>query len=176
MGQDPVCREYTDERSGWSSTYKNRTYYFNSAECKADFDKNPGLYVSGELHEMAGEAARSAREEAGQTASRARTRAKHMIQARKDRAADKIGSISIAVRTASQRLREQNQDDMAEYADRIAVNVDRVTAYLQQNDADRIISEFENFIRRHPALMIGGALTAGFLTARFLKSSQPVST
>jgi YHS domain-containing protein/gas vesicle protein len=175
MGKDPVCHEDVDERSGWSSTCNDKTYYFNSAQCKADFDRNPGLYVSGEeLTGMAGEG--TVQGKAAETASRARTRAISMIQDKKDKAADTIGSVSIAIRTASQRLREQNQDQMARYTDKVAANVDRIAAYLQQNDADHIIYEAENLVRRHPAWIIAGALTAGFFAARLLKSSQSVST
>jgi YHS domain-containing protein len=176
MGKDPVCHEDVDERSGWSSTYNEKTYYFNSPECKADFDRNPGQYAGQEMKGMAGEAARTVQEQAAETASRARSRAKYMIQDKKNKAADSIGSVSVALRTASQRLREQNQDEMANYTDKAAANVDKIAAYLQQNDADHIIYEAEDFVRRHPAWMIGGALTAGFFAARFLKSSQSVST
>jgi YHS domain-containing protein len=156
MEKDPVCSQDVDEKTEWSSTYKDKIYYFNSAECKADFDKNPADYVSERTH----------------IASRARERAIYMSQDRKDKAVDKIGSISTALRTASQRLREQNQAGMADYTDKAALNVDKIIDYLQQNEAEYIIHEAEDFIRRHPALMIGGAFTAGFLAARFLKSSR----
>jgi YHS domain-containing protein/ElaB/YqjD/DUF883 family membrane-anchored ribosome-binding protein len=174
MGKDPVCREEVDERSGWSSVYQDKIYYFNSAECKADFDSNPGMYVSAETIGTGSGAGTEYQAETGRLSSRARTKIESMISERKSTAADRIGSVSNAFRSVSQQLREQKQDTIAQYADRAAENVDRISGYLQQRNADEIISDTEDFLRRRPGWMIGGALAAGFLMARFLKSSRPV--
>lgn len=168
MGKDPVCHHEVDESSAWSSTYQDRTYYFNSADCKADFDRDPGRYA-------AGAAGSRFQAEAARASSRARTKVESMISERKGQAAERIGAVSNAFRSVSQQLRDQNQAAIAQYADRAAENVDRLSGYLQQHEAEEIISEAENFVRKRPALVIGGALAAGFLVARFLKSSRSVS-
>ncbi len=43
--KDPVCGMELGETGGFKSLYKRRTYYFCSANCKAEFDKNPGRYA-----------------------------------------------------------------------------------------------------------------------------------
>ncbi len=47
--RDPVCEKDVSinkaEKAGRKSTYKGKTYYFTSDECKEKFDKNPGVYV-----------------------------------------------------------------------------------------------------------------------------------
>jgi YHS domain-containing protein/ElaB/YqjD/DUF883 family membrane-anchored ribosome-binding protein len=175
MGKDPVCHEEADERSGWSSSYQDKTYYFNSAECKADFDKDPGRYASAAISGGGQEAGARREAEGGRASSRARSRIQSVITDRKDKAAERIGTVSSAFRTVSQQLRDQNQEAIARYAERTADNVDQVSAYLQQHDAEQILNEAEDFVRRRPALLIGSAFAAGFLMARFLKSSRSVS-
>lgn len=172
MGKDPVCHEEVTEMSEWSSTYQDRTYYFNSPECKADFDRDPGRYALAETSEAGTESAYS---QAGRSASRARAKIQSMLTERKSKAAEQIGSVSNAFRSASQRLAEQNQHAVAGYVERAADNVDRISRYLQQHNAEEIISEAEDFVRRRPGWMIGGAFAAGFVMARFLKSSRSVS-
>ncbi len=46
MTTDPVCGMQVDEKNpGATTTYKGQTYYFCSAGCKADFEKNPEQYA-----------------------------------------------------------------------------------------------------------------------------------
>lgn len=175
MGKDPVCNQEVDERSPYASVYQDKTYYFNSPECKADFDKNPGRYAAvSDIRGGAEWAGSGIQEKAGRTASRARSKIQSIISDRKSKAAESIAVVSDAFRTASQRLRDQNQEAMARYTDKAAANVDRFSGYLQQHDAEHIISEAEGFIRRRPVLVIVSAFAAGFLAARFLKSSKSV--
>ena len=43
---DPVCGMTVDPATAeYRSFQKGETYYFCSASCKANFDKNPGKYV-----------------------------------------------------------------------------------------------------------------------------------
>ena len=46
MAKDPVCGMSVDEKkSGVTTTYKGKTYYFCSAGCKATFEKAPDKYA-----------------------------------------------------------------------------------------------------------------------------------
>ena len=46
MEKDPVCHMMVDEKKAkFKSNYMKKTYYFCSAGCKANFDKNPGKYI-----------------------------------------------------------------------------------------------------------------------------------
>lgn len=174
MAHDPVCSGEVDERSPWSSTYQEKTYFFTSAECKADFDRDPARYTA-QYAGAAHEAGSTIKEQGRKMASRARTKLGSVIGSQKDKVAGGIVSFSEALQTASQRLREQNQENLAEYTDKAAVRVQDFSGYLRNSDPEQIISEAEDFIRRRPGWMIGGALAAGFLVARFLKSSRSVA-
>lgn len=55
MPKDAVCKmevshshtpwAYDDKNAKYKSTYKGEAYYFCSAECKSQFDKNPMKYI-----------------------------------------------------------------------------------------------------------------------------------
>jgi Cu+-exporting ATPase len=46
MERDPVCGMMVDPKTAaGKSEYKGKTYYFCSAGCMKDFDKNPEKYV-----------------------------------------------------------------------------------------------------------------------------------
>ena len=45
--KDPVCgMELTYETAQARSEYNGQTYYFDSLDCKEQFDKNPEKYVT----------------------------------------------------------------------------------------------------------------------------------
>jgi Cu+-exporting ATPase len=47
MASDPVCgMEVDPQQAAGASEYQGTTYYFCSAGCKRQFDKDPGAFVS----------------------------------------------------------------------------------------------------------------------------------
>ena len=47
MAVDPVCKMNVSEgQAKYTSTHSGTTYYFCSAACKQEFDKNPSKYGS----------------------------------------------------------------------------------------------------------------------------------
>jgi hypothetical protein len=100
-----------------------------------------------------------------------RTAASAQLSTQKDRATDTLGSVAQAIRQSTQTFRDQRQDTLAEYVERAADHVDRLSARLRDRDVSRLIDDTQQFARRQPALFIGAAFTAGMLAARFLKSS-----
>src|SRR4030042_4614278 len=47
MVTDPVCKMTIEEKDAvGTSAYKGTTYYFCSAVCKKEFDKNPEVFIS----------------------------------------------------------------------------------------------------------------------------------
>jgi len=46
MAKDPVCGMEVDEKKATQKTfYRGKTYYFCSATCKKEFDRDPGKFV-----------------------------------------------------------------------------------------------------------------------------------
>jgi hypothetical protein len=99
-------------------------------------------------------------------------RASAQLSTQKDRATDQLGTIVQAVRHSSERLRENQQETVAEYVEKAAAQLERFSENLREKDVSELLQDAQRLARRQPALFIGGSFAVGLLAARFLKSSQ----
>ena len=104
---------------------------------------------------------------------RIRERAGAQLATQKDMATDGIGTIARAVRRTTQELREQQHDTIADYVDRTADQLERLSSGLKQKDIGELFRDAQSLARRQPAMFVGSAFAIGLLGARFLKSSSP---
>lgn len=105
--------------------------------------------------------------------SRVRDRATAQLNTQKDRATDGIGNVAEVVRNATRQLREQHHEGVAEYIERSADQLERLSQRLRNKDVAELLRDAQSLARRQPALFIGSAFALGLLSARFLKSSSP---
>lgn len=91
----------------------------------------------------------------------------------KSQIASQIGGIAGAFRQASDQLRQEEQQTVADYSHRLGEQVQQVADYLEGKDARDIAHDVEKFARRQPGVFLGAALAVGLVAARFLKSSRP---
>lgn len=115
---------------------------------------------------------RQAREQAGELATRGGEQVKSQLANQKHEAAQRLVPIQTALRETAQQLRKQGQAPVAQYADKTSDQVERFSGYLRETEVDEMVEEARGFARSRPALFLGGALTLGFIGARFLKSSS----
>jgi len=98
------------------------------------------------------------------------------LDRQKDEAAGQLQKLAGAVRHLGDELGGESQGTIAhyaaEYGRKAADGIERFTNYLEQNDTKAMVRELENFGRRQPALLLGGAFLLGLAGARFLKSSM----
>jgi phage-related tail protein len=104
---------------------------------------------------------------------RVRERAGAQLTMQKDRAIDSVGAITQAVRRTTQELRDAQYGGVAEYIERGAEQLDRLTTRLRNKDVGEMARDLQNAARRRPGAFVGSAFLAGLLAARFLKSSSP---
>ena len=104
---------------------------------------------------------------------RVRERAGAQLATQKDKATDGIGTIARAVRRTTQELREQQHDTIADYVDRAADQLERLSSGLKNKDIGELFRDAQSLARRQPAMFVGSAFAIGLLGARFLKSSSP---
>lgn len=112
-----------------------------------------------------------ARETSGRLANRAWSQADQAVRGRKDTAAQRLDSISGALRDGAQRLSGSEDESLGRYATRAADGVERAARYLREHDPEDLVREVEGFARRRPELFVGSAFVTGVLLARFLKAS-----
>ena len=94
------------------------------------------------------------------------------LSTQKNKATDSIGTVAQAVRQASQQLRTQQHDGIANYIDQAANQLEQFSARLRDKDLGELVRDAQQFARRQPAVFIGSAFAIGLLGARFLKSSR----
>ncbi len=112
------------------------------------------------------------RETARQAAGSAERTARSALSTQKERAATGLDDIVEVLHATGNQLRDHNRASVADYADQIADRVDQFSRNLHDRDVGELIADAEDFARDHPEIVLGGALVAGLLTARFLKSTS----
>ena len=120
------------------------------------------------VNEVAGQT----KQAASQVTDQAKQAARAQAATRKDQAAQGLNVVSSAVRDMGDRLRQNDQtSSYAQYADQASNQIQRFAGYLRDHDVRQVVSDVEGWMRRDPALALGGAFVLGLVAARFLKSS-----
>jgi len=113
---------------------------------------------------------------AGEKAHEAAGSAQEMLRDQLDQRSTKAGETAVGtaqdLRSVGEELRKQGKDTPARLADRAAERTDQLGSYLRESDADRMLSDVEDFGRRQPLAVLAGGLVAGIVAARFLKASS----
>ena len=94
------------------------------------------------------------------------------LTAQKGRVTDSLSSLARAVRTSTDSLRDNHQPVVADYVERAASQIERLSATLRDRDVNELVHDAQQFARRQPAIFVGAAFAAGMLAARFMKSSS----
>jgi hypothetical protein len=126
-----------------------------------------------EGEDKASEIAATMKDRAGQVAEQAREQVGGQVASQKDRAAEGLGSMAMALRQTSSQMREENPSSVPGYIEKAADQVERLSGYLQGHTVGDLVGGVERFARREPMLFLGSAFALGLLGARFLKSSSP---
>ena len=113
-----------------------------------------------------------AQEAAGEAKERAGAQLRSQVEQRSTDAGERVGGFAADVRSVSETLREQGKDQPAKLAEQAADRADRLSSYLKDNGADRILHDVEDLGRRQPWAVIAGGVALGFAASRFLKASS----
>jgi len=125
-----------------------------------------------QAREKVGEATQQAKEQARSLGGQAQDRIREQVDERSTQAGERVGGTAADVRSVGEQLRNQGKDGPARIAEQAADRIDRAGTYLRESDADRILSDVEDFGRSRPWAVFAGAVFAGFAAARFLKASS----
>jgi hypothetical protein len=93
------------------------------------------------------------------------------LESRRDAAVEELGSIASALRSAARSFGEQQRARAAQFADTAAERIDTFSDRLRRRDPRQLLEPLQELARRQPALLLGGALAAGFLLARVLRGT-----
>ena len=116
-----------------------------------------------------------AKEAGGDIISKVQEQAGSQISRQKESAANDLTQVVDAVRRMGQSLAGEQNGPIAryaaEYGDKAAQQIERFSSYIREQDAKKLLNDVQNFGRRQPALLLGGAFLLGFAGARLIKTS-----
>jgi hypothetical protein len=117
--------------------------------------------------------AQQAQASAGGLTEQAKQQITTQLSNQKDRVSTGIGSVAEALRQAGQQMQQQGPAPVADYANKAADQVDRLSQYLSAKDLNELQADAAQFARSQPVVFLAGAFALGWLGARFFKSSSP---
>ena len=121
-----------------------------------------------------------AKQTGNEVVSQVQQQASSQLNRGKETAAAELSTVVNAVRRFGETLNNEGNGPIArfaaQYGDKAAEGLDRVARYLREQDPKRVLNDVQNFGRRQPALMIGGAFLLGFAGARLIKSSMDAAS
>lgn len=98
-------------------------------------------------------------------------KARSFLDEQREVAAERMHEVADALRSTARDL-----DDRDHTTSRLTLGaadgVDTLAQTIRQRDVKALLCDAQDFARRSPAVFVGGAVTAGFMLARFLKSSS----
>jgi len=146
----------------------------NRAETRStSSDRSPASFGTAALS-SAGRAERTNVEQNNDgVLARVKQSATTQLAQQKDRGVEALGSVAQAVRSSTQRLRDEKHETIARYVDQAVDRIDTWTKQLKEKDVTELLTDAQRLARRQPAVFIGSAFALGLVAARFLKSSQP---
>lgn len=124
------------------------------------------------LKESTAGMASTARNYAGDMASRAKDKSRSMFEQQKESALGQVGNVAQAIRSTATNLQGEGQDQTARYVQMIADQLESLGGRLRDKDLDTLVQDAQNLARRAPGTFLVGSVVAGFLLARFFKSSS----
>lgn len=125
--------------------------------------------VKEEYNDLRAEASQQAREVVDSVSEQALSYAERKREA----VGANIEAIATALEAGVQSLEEQGNNTAAAYGRQAAAGVVDLAEWVQGKSLAELWQHAETYARRQPAVTFGGAMAAGFLLARFLKSSAP---
>lgn len=112
-----------------------------------------------------------AKDTAKDMAGRAKEQGQSMLERQKDSAAGQVDSAANAFRTTAEQLQGQGQPQAGRYVSMFAEQLESLGGQLRDKNMDTLIRDAEDLGRRSPGVFLAGSVVAGFVLARFLKSS-----
>jgi ElaB/YqjD/DUF883 family membrane-anchored ribosome-binding protein len=136
-------------------------------------NQNQQANGSGEsLGTAAAEAGEQVQQQVGNLTEQVRQQANTQLMSQKEKAVETLDTVALLLHQAGEHAHQQDKAMLADYVDKAADQVGQWSETLRDRELTDIVDETKEFARRQPMLFVGGALAAGFLGARFLRSSS----
>jgi ElaB/YqjD/DUF883 family membrane-anchored ribosome-binding protein len=121
-----------------------------------------------EVRAQAAAASAAAQRQVGRLGEQMRDAAGSLIDEQKERMAVAVHGVADMLRRTADTLERENNATAAHYADKAAMQIDRLSDTVRNRELGEMVASTEDFARRQPALFIAGAVAAGFVIGRLL--------
>jgi uncharacterized phage infection (PIP) family protein YhgE len=122
-----------------------------------------------EASEQFSQTVRKTADTVSRTASDLKDQAVRGMESGKDQASQQFAGAADSIRQGAGQLRDRQQTWLADFVDRGAEQLDRVSETLRSNDLQGLLNQLDGFARRQPALFAGASMIAGFALARMAR-------
>ncbi len=102
----------------------------------------------------------------------AQHQAEHFYDQQRELITQQAGKFTRVMNKTADEFDSQHQPFLSQQARKAASFADGFSDQFKNKDLGRVCHDVQDYGRREPAMFIGGAIAAGFLVARFLRSSQ----
>lgn len=134
--------------------------------------KNGTGDLTDDLGSAASEATETVQNAAGGLTETLRQQITGPIATQQERVVDLLDTVALLLHKAGENAQEADKESIRTYVGKAADQVEGFADTIRERDADQLLKETKELAQNKPGLFVGGALVAGFLAARFLKSSS----
>jgi hypothetical protein len=117
-----------------------------------------------------------AKQATGNIVNKVQQQAGSQLTRQKETAATELSQVANAVRRLRENLPQQELGPIArvvgDYGEKAADSLERLSTYVRDKEPKQLLDDVQNFGRRQPALLLGGAFLLGFAGARLIRSSM----
>lgn len=107
-----------------------------------------------------------------EVAEAVKSRAASYFDEQRTYVAEVIDDLAKATHHCVDELRQENHPQISRLTEALADGMDNVSKSLRSQDVNYFLNRAQTFAKERPGVILGGALALGFLTVRFLKSSN----
>lgn len=128
-----------------------------------------------QMKDKLSEVAQAAKEQASAAAEPLKEKARNTVEEQKERGATRMDQVAQAVHGAADEISKE-MPQAAKYIHAGAGQLERASRTLRENNVDDLLQMANRWAHDRPVAFIGGSVAAGFVLARFLRSSAPDSS
>jgi len=110
------------------------------------------------------------REKADELLEAAQQRGRGLLDRQKKAAVDELHSVADIMRDAAQEFEAREEEGVADYVQRAADALDRLSSSLRDREVEDLVRAVEQGVRTRPAVYLGATAIAGFVLGRFLRA------
>lgn len=137
------------------------------------FESNGNHGARQKAKEQAHEVKEQFRDRADQVRDDITSQAKEMGERGRGTLSQKILHCEKAMQAAAEQLRNDGEDDIADYVGSFAGSCNNANDYINDCSVDRVVNDVSRQVSKHPALFFGGLFVTGLALTRFLKATEP---